>query len=1160
VTVESILSGTSVVLTSPSRAASAPMATSDSTSSSGRKTLLDPSSQSQKGWADRYGVTVTDWRKPRENGELAVPGSSTKSGERPVEDEMSSSPEVKSSGSSDHTSPSSGGKGRGRGRGDFLAPPAGRGRGLSQIVRRRSKGGVEETEVGMKVVAEELSSKEELVSPQEGREIGMSRQQVIGENSEKMELKGRGRSSKDEDGREDLGLRAVTSLQYRGLDEGEQSHMGYDNESWGAGRSWGEFGASDMRKNEQWSEVKSVGELADLSGCLPERKNIFIKSRRKDSNVGSSGQAKKDPLVEDTGPLGAAMSVGGNYVPSNSGSAELSNRSDFAVEEVWSVTSDTAATKEPSSGHSMRKKALEERLSSSEREEGSREQGPERTEGDVWDSADEMDLSREEEEDKEKGTLLTKGSEAERKSVEVVVRDKVYEQDGGIEPPPGMLAKDGSSKSKVRGRFTKRRLKDIEEALEATLFERYVKEGQMDEAKYSLKDQKKLVTQLIKESDMVRGGRQQRSEEVKDQDESRWSPTGDQCLSLESILERARVDSRHTQLPNMLIEKMFQDRQLVPRWKLGGVDEVSSKELPSMEALRKVSHNESRLLKFFSSVKKEEGEGHSSDVSSVNGGELNDRKLTSVSGSGNECSSSADDDGREVDDPAIMHIVVAKQPPASKETVESLWKDKELQHSALIPQAAESSNLLRNGLEEKVSDDASSLSWLSESPHWANPGLLSADLSRNNADSLPRVVKGRGDTRPMAKGGRQEFLQKDTTVDEAPHKTPSVESNGKGVVDRSTFSRTVGSKSNSKNKILSPTEQVFVEDYDLKSEDINFGGSEDRVFDEFDKEMGSSQAAAAGEIPGFSGSKRRKHGIEGVAVMKGREEGSSNSDKFNGQNDLTNLSEFPPLKRDLQTDDLGWGQVSEEVLTFPSAIDENRSSAGYGSLHHVTTSTLTSSTSSQRSGSLQVGGSTCKSSSDIDFLVECFPDLSREHLHELLEVNDGNVELTTISALSAQRDVEDELWEESSANNLGVFAASGPLHESSETLSRDFQDVAADDEWETSSRQSGPRLVLWNESMGSSDGHHLGNEKDLDNNILEWDVALDDEEEKYSGGSSGVVQNETGFLQEDNLVLKLSESLAIQLQALFGPVDQSLFQQGELSLLVYCPLCVCLCN
>ena len=1179
--VESILSGSSVVVTSPSRAVSAPVATTSyGVQNFGKKTPLDSSSKYQKDLADRYGSAVADSQKPRENGGmLAVPGSSTKSGELTGEDERASSPEVRSSGSSNQSSPSSGGKGRGRGRSDSL-PPAGRGRGLFLLGRRSGGGGVEEAEVGAgsRVVVEELmASKEEL----DGRKAGLSRQLVQEEDSVKEEQWRYSKRSKrggEEENSEDLDRHSVPS-QYHGLD--------FEGWEFRKSKSDSMTMETEGRKKGLWSEDKSVSkEPAGLSGRLPERKNVISIARRNldisskldqivvESDDMCSGQDKKGLVLEESGAFGI-VNEDRNYALGKSGAEEWSTGNDVADGEVWSVA------REKSTSLSMTKKIQEEKLSPTQKEEGSSEVTPDRTDADVWDSADEIDLSREEEEDEGNGTILGKNDEVEGKLVDAVAGGKL-KHGRDIEAPPGLVSKGSSNKNKVAiGGFTKRALKELEGALGTTLFERYLKEGQMDEAKYSLKDQKMLVTQLIRENDKVRGGgSEQRTKEEEDLDEPKVCLTGDLCLSLESILERAQVDSLHTQLPNVLIERMFQDRQLVPRWKLDKVEE-RSEDAPSVEAAGKRSHNESRWLKFISRGKKEEeAEGLSSDVG-IKGEEANGRKPASVYGSGMEPSSSSDGNSSEVDDPAIMHIVVAKQPPASKATVESLWRGgRELQHSVPVPSeapkmATSSKRPSKSLEEEKRCVGASNLSWLSESPHWANPRLLSSALSKNSG-ALPQVGK-ESNVLPFPRGGYEELPPTEATGDR-DFSVGSARKDGVGA-----FSLTVGSKSSSGSKLLSPSEQVFEEEKDLRNGCDATGRSEGRVLENFDRKAGGSSpraTAIGGKAPGSS---KRKHGGGGGATVVGggKEKESRYSLNSGGRNDLINLSEFPPLRRDLQTDEFSRGELEQEVMTFPSAIDEE---TGYGDLQKETSSLSGSVASSQKSASLQAEVASGGGSSDLDFLVECFPDLSRHHLQRLLEVNDGNVELTTISALSAQPDLGDdkpgsglaatngvldaptftnragkkksvsamatvqrESKESSNSDGYGAVAVSDP-RESSDTFSRDFQGVV-NDEWGTAGRESMPQLVAWNGSVDGSGEHYLRNGKDF-NEILEWDVALEDheklEEKKDNASSGNVVQDEAGFLQEDNLVLKLSDSLAVQLQALFGPIDQSLFQQGEL--------------
>ena len=215
-------------------------------------------------------------------------------------------------------------------------------------------------------------------------------------------------------------------------------------------------------------------------------------------------------------------------------------------------------------------------------------------EEDLWDSSEELDLSGEEEERNEKEEVEeSKEKEVGKQDNEVAERQKTARPVASDVPSMPSSALLGTSRQNVVpspilwresvtsgnhgnnsdpawkqaslslaplgvGAWLPKRLRansDLQGVIESTLHQKYKLEGEMDEKRlYSLSSQCQLVAQLISEHKSMCS----LADEL-------ITPRNGGVVSLKAVLERMKLGGHHSYLSDDVVKQMFSDRQLMPR-------------------------------------------------------------------------------------------------------------------------------------------------------------------------------------------------------------------------------------------------------------------------------------------------------------------------------------------------------------------------------------------------------------------------------------------------------------------------------------------------------------------------------------------------------------------------------------------------------------------
>ena len=200
--------------------------------------------------------------------------------------------------------------------------------------------------------------------------------------------------------------------------------------------------------------------------------------------------------------------------------------------------------------------------------------------------------------------------------------------------------------------------------------------------------------------------------------------------------------------------------------------------------------------------------------------------------------------------------------------------------------------------------------------------------------------------------------------------------------------------------------------------------------------------------------------------------------------------------------------------------------------------------------------------SDLVFLVECFPDLGRSFLSLLLQQNQGNVEEAVSSALLST--ITSHLPLSIGGGESEVFGHGFPpslgyhqlcIHDKTRLSVQEPSSSAASvtSESEMESGVNGDLVV--SEDDACADDEEIAriiHEQLNFENLGESDVCAVRMSERAEGevkGEEGEGKGEEGapvseVQEDDNLVLRLSRSLASQLQQMFGSVANHLPQEG----------------
>ena len=197
--------------------------------------------------------------------------------------------------------------------------------------------------------------------------------------------------------------------------------------------------------------------------------------------------------------------------------------------------------------------------------------------------------------------------------------------------------------------------------------------------------------------------------------------------------------------------------------------------------------------------------------------------------------------------------------------------------------------------------------------------------------------------------------------------------------------------------------------------------------------------------------------------------------------------------------------------------------------------------------------------SDLAFLVECFPDLSQQFLRLLLQQNHGNVEeavstalVSTVTSPTLPRDIGNIFSLTSSPlayDHVHQQVQGGRLHQHASESSA--ASVTSESEVE-----GGVEFVISEDDECVDDKEIARIMQEQLNRVDSGDsslqaarrIAMQGTERRGEGGERGQVDETLlGEVQEDdNLVLRLSRSLASQLQQMFGSVEKHLSMEGSL--------------
>ena len=885
-------------------------------------------------------------------------------------------------------------------------------------------------------------------------------------------------------------------------------------------------------------------------------------------------------------------------------------------------------------------------------------------EEDVWDSSEEMDLSRVEEGDE---IVVRSGlKETERQSAGEM--DTGSSGNGAARTGHSNVAMEPGLKQQqlLQPDRQKQRLQELEDALESTHHEIYTHEGRIDEFKFTLQDQKLLVTQLITEhqSVFVETGDGDDVEPERNVSPSMpvsvgVGPVDDFCLSnlsLTAMFDRAKIDHLRDYLPDRVVEVMFADRQLVPNPQ--GITSGMESKSHEIDTLFCAPRMESRLLKFLAT-----------DVC-ISGSEKLEPNL--------ENGSVTDDD--EVDDPAIVHKVISmpqlqRTPPTMTEGLHIVMTtaledfkvppsttlgasfapmifSQSPSHPAapkpvvdVLPTSIHSrsqvwgesvSQLQLLNMEPSMSTEPVSLSFFPQaSSSQAGRDLLTAVFSTgqscpSTSDSERELNISKPDCHNDASADEMGFVDGyDSLLVCDSSSTSLLTSKNESSIIPSYFPPAFDSE-------FSVVQKTASCDLETESRDCNQRNDDDesRRQSNSSAEVSLHSAVSCEDENGddivlahsSSNVRDKFHSeanlfnfpvsttVEGVAFVDGHtSNGASNSKAITM---CGHFSKKESLKENHNSAESGSDHSSSSTAENGRMIDENvlaGSNFSMGSYlphsHSMTTSqhiipshtphslldnfsettegiwvdinpicstreTLSSNRTSDAKKEFSQAKRKVEESGDICFLIECFPDLDRHYLQQLLVQNGGSVEDTvSIALLSPPVGSDHAHFDYSSVdlshahdNRPGVYVTQSrdgssyntgnlgvanltpsttsatterfPVHHHDSGVSAYDYDISAKlqevvgNGAESQSHDSVLQLEAWVDPT-TEEEHELQGDKGK-NSFFDWNVEEAD----------NVLRNECVPEAEDNLVLKLTPSLARQLQSLFGAVDRYLPVEG----------------
>lgn len=849
---------------------------------------------------------------------------------------------------------------------------------------------------------------------------------------------------------------------------------------------------------------------------------------------------------------------------------------------------------------------------------------------DVWDSSEEIEVLREEEREE----VSSSRNESDRNVRRTKTGSSATEMTALGKAATGPVLKQKDEQ--------KHRLQELQDALDSTPHDIYSHEGRMDEFKFTLHDQKVLVTQLISEHQSVCVKRRGRENAIMSTSRASCATVGvgsvvDFCHgdpSLKAVFERAKVDRLHGYLPDRVMEVMFTDRQLV-RNPLGISGGMESK-FHDIDTLISATRMESSLLKLLVPdflVSRSEN----LEPNIVNGSIV---------------------EGDEVDDPAIVHKVVSNtrlnpQAPSMTERLHvnrTVWADLKIPPS-LTPAPSSSTSMasmspssssvpkpvvgvlptswdLRNKVWGGSVDDvlplplsetsaapghASLLFFPQASSPWANPDLLTTVFSERKC--CPSMLDGEreGDvskscSRGDASSDRMSLMNEESVLPATmPSALPLAPGNDDWLKVPSYFPRAIGSEFKTMQSTTSCDTKTMSCDFDVVCESKGQSNSitgvvlplaklceENVEEDDDDILLHSHSSFSLGDK--FHSDSSLSH--FSISSTSGMSTANHTSTKITENNQMTHGNVHIKANYSEPASSLsrsGSSYLHDSLMPCACSIPKH---TPFYLLNSHTDITEDPSDDNKQCHATEIASFDWTSGEDgfpraegeeergdIGFLMECFPDLELLYLQRLLALNGGSVEKTVSVALlsppvgsvhvnfdypssdhfqthlnlsarcmtlsSIGSDVGSASSVELATMTSTVTKIRPPHHSNAGTAAGDsnsttkirplkLQEMVSKG---VKMKSQGDFLQLEAWVDPAANGKPRQQSDESVNDFLVWDVEEDE-----------VDRDEALALAEDNLMLKLTPSLALQLQSLFGAVDHFLPLKGGILLMVVCML------
>jgi hypothetical protein len=712
-------------------------------------------------------------------------------------------------------------------------------------------------------------------------------------------------------------------------------------------------------------------------------------------------------------------------------------------------------------------------------------------------------------------------------------------------------------------------------ALSSTLSPKYTQEGEFDERNFSLSRQNFLVSQLVSEY-----------RSMCSLAEDHVNPRRDDVVSLKCLLQSSKLNSFHSYLPDHVTEQMFKDRSVVPSLLTlvqlaGGRLQVG---LQGPDNSKHASMNLSKLLK----------------IASVSA----ERREQGVSSSGDLCEDDPAIVQRIAVPPAERATGIAKATKVPFSAVVSKPQARDMSgvvvdDPSIVSISPESST---HDLSGKVVTSAAEAAWNSsyesEDPLPNVPSIFPSALPTNDGySSSAEQSRGLGDLFAAFSNAGFEGTNAPARLSQAhdkfvtPPQSPVVIRKGGGklgggdavsvrvVAPSGKISSEVGGSKggnlnagSTKSPVLgkfggiqshdqsmkSHDQGLKSHDHDLKSHDQG-PRSNDIMMDtrklsvqDLEQLMVNTEEAY---FSADSGDNAPNLGSNGTQTHSGST--SANSARADGKISHVKVDPLPTLEK------WEWQKGPSSMESWSPGSDSATADSAIAILDDTTTMDVpvtlhykdsTGGTTGGVAGVPQHSEFPVGPESDLNFLTECFPDLEEGYLEQLLFQNDGNVEeavsmallsVSPLSPLSSQAyfgiGYETQTSNESSRSGGSVsLKARGWNPEDTtndEVLARALQDKLDHENGDNSAAVAdGGGLHLENGRL------HLGSNDDEEiARILEEELNCSGDEHVQSGDKT----EHLPVTADENLVLKLTPSLARQLQNLFGSVHQHLPNGGK---------------